>query len=292
MLMIQSMISGLSRAEPELLPSQIVGLVNEAVYDNADCCEAARVMSVHPGTRASREAICCSRGRAAKTPHRAAKEVQWSQQFGTQGVYDRARGVANDAAGNVIVTGSTTGVLGSASQGESDIYLMELSGEGEQLWVRQFGTDADDAGSRVVVDHNGDIVLLGWTRGELGDESFGGHDMIVAKYAADGDIRWLRQLGTAEQERGHDVVVDESNGVYVSGTGDLGGSGSEDADVFVCKIDPDGELLWNLSYGAEGDYVGLALALDEQGGILVGGYMREEPVDPTAPETAFLARLL
>jgi serine phosphatase RsbU (regulator of sigma subunit) len=34
MLMIQSMIAGLARAEPELSPSQIITLVNEAVYDN------------------------------------------------------------------------------------------------------------------------------------------------------------------------------------------------------------------------------------------------------------------
>src|SRR5690606_37783297 len=80
---------------------------------------------------------------------------------------------------------------------------------------------------------------------------FGGIDVFVGKYAADGTYQWAKNMGSVNSEYGYGIAVDGSGNVYV--TGEFGDNinfnpgGVADTlkpvggvDMFVTKYDSDG----------------------------------------------------
>lgn len=171
--------------------------------------------------------------------HDADGNELWTHQFGTTGD-DEAVGVAIDAAGNVIVAGSTAGALEDESLGGTDAFVRKLGPDGEHLWTRQFGTSSEDEGRGVATDAAGHIVVTGWTRGALAGDNAGADDVFVKKLGSGGDIVWARQFGTGAIDRGRAVTVDGSGNVVVTGDtlGALDGDPAGGFDVFVRAYGP------------------------------------------------------
>ncbi|HEY9824141.1 MAG TPA: SBBP repeat-containing protein, partial [Stenomitos sp.] len=92
--------------------------------------------------------------------------LRWTKQLGSSSS-DYSYGVATDAKGNVFITGSTNGTLGSVSQGIEDAWVAKFSPYGKQLWLRQDGTPSNDAATGVAVDSNGDVLVTGYTTGNF-----------------------------------------------------------------------------------------------------------------------------
>ena len=95
----------------------------------------------------------------------------WTEQFGSdQGLLDAdsAFGATTDSDGNVYVTGATGGHLpGLTAFRANDVWLRKYDPQGEELWSRQFGSDEADEGSRVALDQDGNVFVVGQTAGEL-----------------------------------------------------------------------------------------------------------------------------
>jgi hypothetical protein len=105
--------------------------------------------------------------------------------FGGAG-YDSVLGMAIAPDGKICVTGATTSSLFAPSAGAHDAYLACYSG-GARVIARQFGSSAAEGGRDVAFDEYGDIFVSGDTKGKLGAASFGGFDVIVAKFSPGGN---------------------------------------------------------------------------------------------------------
>lgn len=159
---------------------------------------------------------------------------QWTRQLGTPGA-DDAFGATVDHDGNVLVTGSTSGLLhpGGTSAGETDIFLAKYSADGVLLWARQCGQSMDDRGNSVAVDADNNIYVAG----EVGVPDAEGMPMpqaALAKFRANGDREFLIEPSGSTL---NGVVVDSSSNVFVTG----GGS-------FVTKLTTSGDTIWTRSY--------------------------------------------
>jgi len=116
---------------------------------------------------------------------------QWSQRFGSPG-YDYGNGVAVDAMGDVVATGTfeETVDFGDGdvtSAGLSDIYVAKYDGSGVPQWSHCFGDTGADNGYGVAMDALGSAVATGIFEGTVdfggGDlTSAGWGDVFVAKY--------------------------------------------------------------------------------------------------------------
>ena len=96
-----------------------------------------------------------------------APDFTWVRQFGTSGV-DLAYEVAVDPTGNVYAVGLTDATLpGQASAGLRDAFVRKHDPAGNELWVRQFGTSADDNLVGVTIDPAGNVYVAGLTKGAL-----------------------------------------------------------------------------------------------------------------------------
>lgn len=69
---------------------------------------------------------------------------QWIRQFGTSET-DFPFALSTDGVDGMFVAGATTGSLGGQNAGEADAWIARYSGEGNRLWIQQFGTIASDS---------------------------------------------------------------------------------------------------------------------------------------------------
>jgi hypothetical protein len=107
--------------------------------------------------------------------------LAWARQFGTTSD-DEARGVAIDAAGNVVVAGFTEGSLVGVGAGGRDAFVRKYDPTGAERWTQQFGTFAADAINALAVDEpTGEIVVGGATSGPLQGANGGGSDLFVRR---------------------------------------------------------------------------------------------------------------
>ena len=114
--------------------------------------------------------------------YNAAGHALWKRQFGTKTVEASLR-VATDAAGNVYLSGMTSGSLGGANNGLFDAWVAKYDAAGRKLWTRQLGTESYDFANGVATDAAGNLYLAGETDGSLGGANHGGFDAWLAKYS-------------------------------------------------------------------------------------------------------------
>lgn len=191
----------------------------------------------------------------------------WIRQYGTGG-WESAWALASNGAGGVFQSGLTNGSLGGPGAGAFDAWVARYDGAGNQLWIRQFGTNKDDWNTAATPDGAGGVYLTGWTAGSLGGPSAGNWDIWVARYDGSGNQLWIRQLGTIFNDRPHSAAPDGAGGVYVVGEAklDLGGTRVGGYDAWLARYDGAGNQLWIRQFGTIDDDSARAAAPDGAGG--------------------------
>ena len=179
--------------------------------------------------------------------------------------------VAVGGHGDVYMVGSTQ----ADDWVNSGAFIRAFSQAGELRWTRRFGSDRDDRPSDVAVDDDGNIYVVGWTRGALGRQApSGGYDAFIRSYLPDGRLRWTRQFGTSAGDQAEGVAVDDAGHVYVVGrTGGAlpGQSHSGKTDAFVRSYGPAGTLDWTMQFGTSGADEALGVAVGGDGAFCVVG---------------------
>lgn len=142
-------------------------------------------------------------------------------------------------------------------------------------WVRQLGTASRDFGEDVATDSQGNAFIVGYTEGDLNDNtSAGGQDAYLAKYDATGNLLWTEQLGTTQNEQGYGVSVDSLGNAYITGRtyGGLNGNVSAGgADMFVTKFNGTGTEQWTRQLGNTGNEWGESIFANSSGSTFVTG---------------------
>lgn len=108
----------------------------------------------------------------------------WSFEFGTR-QQDIASGVRIDAAGNILIAGSTFGDFEGTNQGIQDIFCAKFDPDGINLWKYQMGGSNREDLRGFAIDA-GSIYMSGGTKSDLfGVNSFPAcHDFYLAKLSA------------------------------------------------------------------------------------------------------------
>jgi hypothetical protein len=163
----------------------------------------------------------------------------------------------------------------------------------ELVWAKKAGGSSSDAGRKITIDGDGNILVTGYYSGVsnfgTGDPnatsliSAGGSDIFIAKYNTNGILLWAKRAGGNEADHCLGISTDGSNNSIVAGyfkeTATFGpGDPNEtslisagDYDIFIAKYDPNGALLWAKRAGGTLDDRALAVATDGTGNSLVTG---------------------
>jgi hypothetical protein len=178
---------------------------------------------------------------------------RWTTQFGGSGV-DQAQAVSVGSDG-VYVAGFTDWRFPKQDHaGRDDAFVAKLGFGGRLLWVRQFGTRADERATAIAVSPGG-VLVGGWTSGSLQRGARRGPtDGFVARFGFDGSAGWVRQFGGQGDDAVRALAVNRSK-IFAVGTtsGGLRGPSMGGLDGFLRAIGGDGHALWTRQYGTSGD---------------------------------------
>jgi len=198
----------------------------------------------------------------------------WSALFGSPEV-DEAFGITCDADGNIFVTGWCDGSIdGTPNQGNGDNFLAKYNPNGQQLWLKQWGTVNKDTGYSLATDADRNVYLSGYTTGTLYGPKNGERDVFLAKFDSAGNELWGRQFGTDGHDQGWGNATDPAGNVYVAGetSGPLDGNTYAGAlDIFLTKYDPAGNWLWTTQYGTTESEISRGMAISTNG-VYLGGW--------------------
>jgi hypothetical protein len=193
-------------------------------------------------------------------------------QFGTA-AHDRARAVAVDAAGDVVVVGETRGALRGASAGSSDAFALRLRPDGSEVWGVQFGTSVFDTATGVAIGPAGEVAVVGWTFGGLYGPHAGLTDAFVVRLDADGAPLWSAQLGGPGDDAATGAAFDGRGQLVVAGQtdGPLAGTLKGGFDAFAVRFDAAGGELWRQQFGTSEFEFTTGVAVDAERHAFVVG---------------------
>lgn len=198
---------------------------------------------------------------------------EWTLQFG-ENAY--VLSIATAPSGHIVVSGYTSGTLpGEKNLGGSDAFVRVFDAAGSIVWTRQFGTNQDERGESVAVDSNGNIAVVGFTRGLLpGQLDDGGTDAFVRVYDSTGVEKWTRQFGSGSGDSAVAVAVGPNDTFLVGGytNGAFPGQAyAGKSDAFLRSYDSAGKELWTREFGSTGSELVDDIAVDSAGNVAVVG---------------------
>lgn len=182
--------------------------------------------------------------------------------FGGDGIdqgYDLIR--TND--GGYVITGvfytlSTT----------RDLLLAKIDKDGNLEWSRTYGGESYESGRSIFQTIDKGYLVIGTTS----SYGAGNSDLWVLKTDSMGVMEWAKTYGGKNSEQAEDAILaDDGNYVLISSTFSYGGGGQE---IWLLKIDYNGNVLENHTFGGIGDEEPRGIIQTKDGGYAIAAYTR------------------
>jgi CubicO group peptidase (beta-lactamase class C family) len=148
-------------------------------------------------------------------------------------------------------------------------------------WFKTYGGDQDNVGWDALLADDGGFFIVGTTNLEFEPEQQG--DIYLIRTNAAGEILWEKTYGGQGYEEGVTAFQTSDGGLIISGMTNSFGAGG--MDVYLIKVDQDGNELWSKTFGGPLDEMAGAWPMDDGGYILGGNIVDPNDVvaDPGAP---------
>ncbi len=217
-----------------------------------------------------------------------APPVQWQRSLGGS-LGEELFDIQHTLDGGYVMTGYTTSSNGDVTLalGEEDVWVVKLDSTGTMEWERSYGGSEQDIGHSIKQTPDGGYIVAGKTWSSDGDvtSNHGDFDLWVLRLDNNGNLQWERNLGGPFKELGGYTAVSTSGDFFVAGSskslsGDLT-SNNGDFDIWIVKLDMNGSLIWEHSFGgSEEDFV-MGICSTSDGGVIASGYSYSENGDLT-----------
>jgi hypothetical protein len=165
-------------------------------------------------------------------------DTLWTNTYGGTEV-DWAMRVRRTSDGGYIMVGETR----SFGYGLGDAYLVKVDSLGVMEWHQWYGGASVDVAYDVRQTASGGYIAVGYTA-SAGAGSF---DVFLIHTLADGDSIWTKTYGGTGYESGLSIVITYDYNYVIVGNTNSYGAGSQ--DVYVVKVSPTGEFIWDETYG-------------------------------------------
>jgi hypothetical protein len=231
----------------------------------------------------------------------SAGALLWSTYLGGSDV-DDAYGCTTDLNGNVYICGNTMSTANIASPGAflstaftttGEGFLVKYDASGNRLWGTYYGNSGGDNATACATDRFGNVFLLGHTTSVSGIATSGTHQSIynsigyivgynnayLAKFNSSGQRIWGTYYSGNAALEANGCSADRSGNIYISGetvaTTGIASGGMKNSisgqDVFIAKLDSNGNRRWGSYYGGSRDEYGGSCETDRFGNVYLTG---------------------
>lgn len=187
--------------------------------------------------------------------------TSWQKFFGGQD-QDYASAVCRVADGGFLIAGDEGSFDRKTGR---NLWVMKLGVAGDLLWERTYGgKDRDEAGDIQPTADGGSIVV-----GSTLSFGAGGEDAFVLRLGPTGTVIWQEAYGGPAGDRARAVRATGDGGFVVAGTTESAGAGK--SDVWVLRLESDGGIRWQATYGGPGEEIANGVVSAKDGGYIVAG---------------------
>ncbi|NPA34296.1 MAG: hypothetical protein GXO48_05140 [Chlorobi bacterium] len=131
------------------------------------------------------------------------------------------------------------------SASSRDFYVAHIGRSGSVLWEWTWGTtDIDVLNDLVIKGVN--FIAVGTSWG--GDSGMTDIVVLEAEYPM-GGLKWIKQYGGSNLDEGKKVIATASGSLLIAGNTTSQGNGA--MDILLMKLDSDGNLIWQTTFGYE-----------------------------------------
>lgn len=148
------------------------------------------------------------------------------------------------------------------------------------------GTMGDDYGHAVAIDSKGNAIFVGTYNGaatvggiSLESPANASFNLFVVKVDPSGSVLWARGFGGDGIDIAIAVAIGKDDTILLTGTfaatliiGQDVLTSKGEGDIFLAKLDANGDPVWAKGFGGTGNEQGLAVTTDDQGNVVLTGY--------------------
>ncbi len=218
--------------------------------------------------------------------------ISWQKSFGFSGL-DNGISLLQTSDNGYLLTGvldvTASGGLGnsrtsSTEHAGGDYWVIKLSANGEKQWSKFYGGTFTDTPYDSIQTDDGYLIVGSSDSNDVDiNNNRGSYDFWIIKIAFTGELIWEKSFGGTE--------IDEARAIVNSGDGNyiiVGDSRSNDldisknmgaADLWLIKMSPSGELIWEKSFGGSSFDVGRSIDRTLDNGFIIGGSSRSSDGD-------------
>ena len=183
-------------------------------------------------------------------------DVIWQKTYGglDRDVYKSIQQTTDDG---YILAGDTK----SFGAGFYDNWVLKLDSNGNVIWQKTYGGMSDDYTSSIQQTADGGYVVAGRIYG----------DSLVIKLDTNGNVTWQKGYGGIDSDAARFIQQITGGGYILAGDTESFGAGGY--DNWVLKLDSNGNVIWQKTYGGSYDDFAFAIRETLDGGfILTGSY--------------------
>ena len=229
----------------------------------------------------------------------------WAVSIGDS-LWDEGYSITTDGNDNVYITGyfnasadfdpgASSFILNS--DGSNNPYILKLDPNGNLVWAKSLQGGLVMGNGRslsISLDPFGNVYTAGYfSQGLDFDPGTGSYivdggmwsNIYVHKMDSMGEFIWVKDIGSASSEYGYSIVTDPWGNLFVTGAYqtllyvDLPDTNYYitsvgNNDVFVIKLDSNGNMRWGTSLGGSSDDFGYSIASDNYGAAYITGYFK------------------
>ncbi len=170
-----------------------------------------------------------------------------------------------------------------SNYGDTDAWIVKLDNNGNMLWETNLGGTETDRAQSVKQTFDGGVIVAAMTHSVDGNVTANnGHaDCWIVKLDGGGSLIWETTIGGSEYDRANDIYQNEDGsfmvfGITYSEDEDVGGNNGG-GDYWLVKLDPFGEIIWEMHYGGTKQESPAEMLQTADGGYIISG--RSESAD-------------
>ncbi len=214
----------------------------------------------------------------------AQPSVKWDKTYGGSG-YDDLTTASKTLDGGYLLCGfsgspKSFDVTESSRGGDSDFWIVKTDSLGNKIIDKRYGGSGHEFCHKVIQNDEG-FLLIGESdsnkSADKTEDSKGGLDFWLIQIRPDGNFVWDKTIGGAGDDVPLSAVKTSDGGYIIAGHSNSNASGDKsensrgDFDLWIVKIDKNGNKIWDKTFGGSGiDNFPTALIKLQNGNYLVG----------------------
>lgn len=196
----------------------------------------------------------------------AGGNLLWNAVFGGS-YYDSGQSIVETSDGDYVLAGYTQ----AESVGSTSAWVIKVDKDGNKIWDKVLS--GTYVAYSIVQASDGTLVLTG-----SASNGSGGTDVLVTRLDSNGNELWRRTYDKCKYDCGYSIMETTDRGFVLTGYCNSSSSGSNysGSDVWVIRLDGNGSIVWDRTFGGPGVDVGYSVIQASDGSYVLTGMTTPE----------------